>query len=117
MVHCIGSRFANVHVGLKKAVKGGYATTVEALKQAPSDDVGFEKLRAGLGNVYVEPGWVGEETIRRHGFSPDQCARTMVCGLPGVYDLFCGPRHVEEVPRDTTILGRLGWTKENVVKF
>jgi len=37
-----------------------------------------------------------------------------VCGPPVMYDIFCGPRGEEEI---TGILGELGYTKDQVVKF
>ena len=37
-----------------------------------------------------------------------------VCGPPIMYDIFCGPRDEEEI---TGILGELGYTKDQVVKF
>jgi len=37
-----------------------------------------------------------------------------VCGPPIMYDIFCGPRGEEEI---TGVLGELGYSKEQVIKF
>ena len=69
---------------------------------------------AGLRNAEI--GWVNEDKIRRHGFAPSEDTRVFVCGLPGVYDKLCGPRSTAEVDPDSA-LGRLGYSREMVVKF
>jgi cytochrome-b5 reductase len=61
-------------------------------------------------------GWVNEDKISRHAFPPSATTRVMVCGLPGVYDKLSGPRNSADVPQ-STILGRLGYLTEMVIKF
>ena len=99
VVYCVGSRWANVHMGAK---------TKDHIP--PPTPVGFEDLKA------AEIGWVNEDKIRRHGFPPADDTRVLVCGLPGVYDKICGPRTSAEVDPDSA-LGRIGYSKDMVVKF
>ena len=40
----------------------------------------------------------------------------MVCGLPVMYDVFCGPRGEKEL-KEGTVLHQLGYTTEMVAKF
>ena len=40
----------------------------------------------------------------------------MVCGLPVLYDVFCGPRTEKEL-REGSVLQRLGYTESMVAKF
>ena len=104
LVHCIGSRWANIHMGVK----------TKDYKPPPLPD-GFEELRAA-GPGEVELGWADEAKIVKHGFPPAPDTRVFVCGLPGVYDIMCGPRTTPEV-LEGTCLHRLGYGREHVVKF
>ena len=99
VVYCVGSRWMNVHMGAK---------TQDHIP--PPSPEGFASLRN------AEIGWVNEDKIRRHGFAPSEDTRVFVCGLPGVYDKLCGPRSTAEVDPDSA-LGRLGYSREMVVKF
>ena len=51
VVYAVGSRWANVHVGLKKAVKSeGYRTTIAELQRPPMAK-GFEHLEVSPSQV------------------------------------------------------------------
>ena len=113
VVYCVGSRYANVHSGLKKQVKDtGFSTTYDALSKPPElplyDSLPVSKSQA------KEPGWVGKDAIQKHAFPPNHNTRTFVCGLPKVYLKLCGPR---ADPNCTGILRDLGYQTKHVVKF
>mmetsp|Transcript_18459 Transcript_18459/g.42112 ORF Transcript_18459/g.42112 Transcript_18459/m.42112 type:complete len:173 (-) Transcript_18459:277-795(-) len=114
VVYAVGSRWANVHFGMKKAAKQGFSTSIDDLKQPPVAK-GFESLEVSASQA-KELGWVDESAIRRHGFSPSDETRVFVCGLPGVYDKLCGPRTERGLPADSA-LARLGFQEGGVVKF
>ena len=59
---------------------------------------------------------MNEDKVRRHAFSPSPSTRVFVCGLPGVYDKLCGPRTKSAIPMHS-ILGRLNYTEDMVVKY
>ena len=61
-------------------------------------------------------GWVNEEKIRKYSDLPSDHIKVLVCGLPGVYEKICGPRDSEIVKPDS-ILQRLGYTKDMVIKL
>ena len=44
-----------------------------------------------------ELGWVDEAKVKQHCFPPAPDVLTMVCGVPGLYDVMCGPRTEPEV--------------------
>ena len=112
----MGSRWANVHWGLKRDVKEGYSATVEEL-QAPPTAAGFELLAVDPNqNQAKELGWVDEGVLKRHCFPPGRDTRVMVCGLPGVYTKLCGPRTDQELLPDS-VLARLGFQAHHVIKF
>jgi len=96
-VHCIGSRWAGVRMGMA----------------APEDPAGFDSLRpAGR-----RRGWVSRDVIREEAASPPAPdTRVFVCGLPEVYGALCGPRHDPDVAPGTA-LDLLGYTRTHVVKF
>ena len=53
VVYAVGSRWANVHVGLKKAVKSeGYGTTIAELQRPP--------MAKGFDHLKVSPSQVGK---------------------------------------------------------
>ena len=54
--------------------------------------------------------------MKRHAFTPAEDTKVFVCGLPAVYEKLCGPR-VETDLGDDSILKRLGYSNEMVVKF
>eukprot|EP01062_Namystynia_karyoxenos_P011650 TRINITY_DN14187_c0_g1_i1.p1 TRINITY_DN14187_c0_g1~~TRINITY_DN14187_c0_g1_i1.p1 ORF type:complete len:341 (+),score=129.50 TRINITY_DN14187_c0_g1_i1:70-1023(+) len=63
-----------------------------------------------------EKGWVDEEKVKKHCFPPGDDTLIMVCGVPPLYDIFCGPRTEKEL-KEGTVLHKLGYTTEMVVKF
>ncbi|KAH8048161.1 cytochrome-b5 reductase [Aureococcus anophagefferens] len=110
VVYAVGSRWANVHCGMKTRVKrDGFSTTADALAAPPSQ-------ASGPADV-AEPGargrWVGRACIEKHAFAPSPDTLTFVCGLPSVYDSLCGPRGDPEV---TGVLRDLGYAAADVVK-
>ena len=113
VVYAVGSRWANVHVGMKKRVKKeGFATTHRDLATPPELD-GFDGLPTSP-NQAKETGWVGKDCIAKHAFPPSDDTLTFVCGLPSVYDSLCGPRDDPEVGG---ALGALGYDARRVIKF
>ena len=117
VVYTVGSRWANVHFGLKKEVKTkGFGTTHDALK-APPTAHGFEGLAVDPKcNQAKELGWVDEAVLRKHGHAPANDVRVFVCGLPGVYTKLCGPRNDTTVAEGSA-LANLGFDSKHVVKF
>ena len=63
-----------------------------------------------------ELGWVDEAKFVAHAAPPSEDTLVMVCGLPALYDVFCGPR-TEDTVKGGTVLHRLGYTAEMVAKF
>ena len=63
-----------------------------------------------------ELGWVDEAKFVKYAAPPSEDTLVMVCGLPGLYDAFCGPR-TEAGVQKRTILHKLGYTAEMVAKF
>lgn len=113
VVYAVGSRWANVHVGMKTRVKrDGFSTTADALA-APPELEGFRDLPTSPSQAR-EVGWVGRACIEKHAFAPSPETLTFVCGLPSVYDSLCGPRGDPEV---TGVLRDLGYAAADVVKF
>ncbi|KAJ1458325.1 hypothetical protein M885DRAFT_562067 [Pelagophyceae sp. CCMP2097] len=113
VVYCVGSRYSNVKVGMKLAVKKEqFSTTVDALTAAPELD-GMDGLPVSKSQA-SERGWVGKVAISKHAFAPSAQTRTFVCGLPSVYDSLCGAR---ADPECTGVLRDLGYLTEHVVKF
>ena len=100
VVFCIGSRFANVHMGAK--TKDEYIP--------PPLPLGFEKLRG------AELGWINEDKISRHAFPPSIDTRVCVCGLPGVYEKLCGSRFEAQVAPGSALFN-LGYRDEMVIKL
>ena len=115
VVFAVGSRWANVHVGVKRRVKKeGYGTTIDALSRPPvPEDWDDLELK---GNQAKEVGWVDLETIRKHGFPPGSNTKVFVCGLPGVYEKLCGARG-DPMVLEGTALAKLGFDHRHVVKF
>lgn len=76
-------------------------------------------LPAGFGSTdafVAEAGWIDEEKVRRHCFAPAADTAVFVCGLPVMYDLWCGPRGEQEL-KPGTLLARLGYKTEMVSKL
>mmetsp|Transcript_33501 Transcript_33501/g.68504 ORF Transcript_33501/g.68504 Transcript_33501/m.68504 type:complete len:366 (-) Transcript_33501:98-1195(-) len=115
VVHAVGSRWANVRIGLKKAVKTeGFGTTIADLQKPPMAE-DFDSLNVSASQA-KELGWVGLEVIRKHAFPPANDHKVFVCGLPGVYDKLCGSREDNLLPEESA-LARLGFESHHVIKF
>lgn len=63
-----------------------------------------------------EVGWVDEAKIQKYCFKPDPDVLTLVCGVPPLYHLLCGPRTDPQV-KEGTVLHRLGYTDDMVSKM
>lgn len=105
LVYCVGSRWANVHMGAKTKdeytpppLPKGYE---ELMKQTPAE---------------VMLGWVNEDKIRNFAFPPSHDTKVLVCGLPGVYDKLCGPRDMPTIGAGSA-LAKLGYTQDMVIKL
>ena len=57
-----------------------------------------------------------EDKVKRFCFAPGADVLTLVCGVPGLYDVMCGPRTEGEV-KEGSVLARLGYTKDMVAKM
>lgn len=106
VVYCIGSRWANVHLGAK--TKESYVH--------PHPPLGFALLQLDRFS-FKEIGWVSEEKIRKYGFLPHGPSSVVcVCGLPGVYEKICGSRFTDELEVGSA-LHRIGFSSEQVLKL
>jgi hypothetical protein len=63
-----------------------------------------------------ELGWVDQPKIEKFCHKPSEDMKIFVCGLPGLYAAMCGPREEKEVA-EGTVLAKLGYTRDMVVKF
>ena len=61
-------------------------------------------------------GWVDEAKFKAVAPPPADDVLVMVCGLPALYESFCGPRTEAHVA-EGSILARLGYGEEMVAKF
>jgi cytochrome-b5 reductase len=64
----------------------------------------------------AETGWIDEAKIKKYCFPPAEDTAIFVCGLPVMYDLWCGPRTEAEVA-EGTLLHKLGYTSDMVAKM
>jgi cytochrome-b5 reductase len=64
----------------------------------------------------AETGWIDSAKIQRYCFPPAPETAIFVCGLPIMYDLWCGPRSENEIA-EGTVLQKLGYTSEMVAKM
>jgi len=78
--------------------------------------VGTQQDQTEIPGWAGERGWVDEDKVKRLCFPPAADVLTMVCGVPGLYDVMCGPRTEPEV-KEGTVLARLGYTQEMVAKM
>lgn len=99
--YCVGSRWANVHMGAK--TKSDYVP--------PPLPTGFSAIAhcASLG-------WVNEDKIKAYGYPPSDRTLVVVCGLPGVYQKLCGPRTDVQLSSDSALYN-LGYRSEMVCKL
>ena len=100
VIYCVGSRWTNVHIGIK--TKNEYIP--------PTLPTGFASLQN------AELGWINEDKVKRYAFLPHIHTRVIVCGLPGVYDKLCGPRFVNSLEKGS-ILDVLGYSEDMVIKL
>lgn len=61
-------------------------------------------------------GWVDQDKVKEFCFGPGDDVLTMVCGVPGLYDVMCGSRAEPEI-KEGTVLAKLGYTKDMVAKM
>jgi len=106
IVYCVGSRWANIHMGAK--TKNQYI--------APPPPKGFTDLQLGP-HISKEIGWVSEDKIRKYAFAPGTASRVVVCGLPGVYDKLCGSRFDCNSLQVGSALSNLGFKADCVYKL
>lgn len=64
----------------------------------------------------AEAGWIDEAKIKEHCFPPADDTLVFVCGLPVMYDAWCGPRTEAEL-KEGTLLHKLGYTTDMVAKM
>ena len=53
--------------------------------------------------------------LEKYAHKPSEDTLVMVCGLPVMYDVFCGPRDEEEL-KEGSVLDQLGYTTDMVAK-
>lgn len=106
LVYCVGSRWANIHMGAK--TKSEY--------MAPAPPAGFNDMLLGPFS-FKEIGWVNEERIRRHGYNADESNLAVVCGLPGVYGKMCGSRFERDCLAAGSALKNIGYGPAQVCKL
>lgn len=102
LVYCVGSRWNNIHMGIK--------TKDEYLP--PSLPENFMSISSGI----RECGWIDRDKIKKYAFPPGDNTRVVVCGLPGVYLALCGSRFDEDID-SSSILSQLGYTKDMIIKL
>lgn len=64
----------------------------------------------------AETGWIDEAKIEKYAFPPSDDTLMLVCGLPVLYDVLCGPRGEKEL-KEGSLLSTLGYTQEMVAKM
>jgi len=64
----------------------------------------------------TETGWIDAAKIVKYAHPPSDDTLLMVCGLPAMYDVLCGPRTEKELA-DGTVLHKLGYTSGMVSKM
>jgi len=106
VIYTIGSRWAKVHMHEMTC-----PPRCKIVHPPPLPD-NFKTLPSDR----RELGWIDQSTIKKHAFPPSDCTRVFVCGLPGVYDMICGPRDKPEIEVGSA-LWALKYTKDMVVKF
>ena len=78
--------------------------------------VGTQPDQAPIAGWDGELGWVDKAKFQKYAAPPSADTMVMVCGLPPLYDVFCGPRNEADV-KEGSILHELGYTAEMVAKF
>jgi cytochrome-b5 reductase len=106
LVYCVGTRFANIHMGAK--------TKNEHVPPPPP--TGYNEMELSS-NSCKTIGWVNEDKIRTHGFPPSNDTRVVVCGLPGVYDKLCGSRFEPNSLTPGCALSNLSYAADTVLKL
>ena len=59
--------------------------------------------------------WVDKAKLEKYAHKPSEDTLVMMCGLPVMYDVFCGPRDEEEL-KEGSVLDQLGYTTDMVAK-
>ena len=67
-------------------------------------------------HMTAETGWIDEAKVKAYAFPPSEDTLVFVCGVPGLYELLCGPRGDKEV-KEGSLLHKLGYSKEMVAKM
>ena len=78
--------------------------------------VGTQPDQAPISGWPGELGWIDKAKFQKYAAPPSADTLVMVCGLPPLYDVFCGPRNETDV-KEGSVLHELGYTAEMVVKF
>ena len=60
---------------------------------------------------------MNEEKIIKYGYPPAVDTRVFICGLPGVYEKLCGYRDNTDMLDTNSILYKLGYTCNMIVKL
>ena len=64
----------------------------------------------------AETGWIDQAKMEKYCFPPAEDTMLLVCGLPAMYTILCGPRTEKEV-KEGSVLQKLGYTAEMVAKM
>ena len=51
-------------------------------------------------HMTAETGWIDEAKVKAYAFPPSEDTLVFVCGVPGLYELLCGPRGDKEVKEE-----------------
>jgi cytochrome-b5 reductase len=78
--------------------------------------VGTSPDQAPIEGWEGELGWVDKAKVEKYAAKPADDVAFFVCGLPVMYDVFCGPRDEKEL-KEGTVLHQLGYTTDMVHKF
>ena len=110
VVFVIGTRYGKFHVHRDDCPAGCKVV------HPPPDPLGFDALPTDGGRAKAQ-GWVNADVIATYAAAPPGPASlVLVCGLPGVYDVVCGPRDEPGV-RPGSALATLGYSDDMVVKL
>lgn len=63
-----------------------------------------------------ETGWIDEAKVKKYAFPATADTNVFICGLPAMYESFCGARG-EPGLKEGTIMHNLGYSAEQITKF